>query len=1071
MPPVIIAAAVSMAASAAAAATIISVTTAMIITIGASVAASLLTKMSVPSFGAFTSQQERKQVLRSTSAPVTTIYGRTVCSGVLFFAEEEQGTSVKEWVHLAIAICGHPIDGVEKIWLGDDDIHDYGPFVTYEIHSDRQTPDPFMLTNCQSWKPDMIGKGITWARISLKFDPDKFPAGLPNIKFLVRGKRIYDPRSGLVQWSDNAALCIRDFYTTNLNVPNTELNDSQFINAANICDQYVYDNNISRRRYTINGSLDADETAASVLDAMHEACAGSPTYMAGRHGILVGAYYGPATMTINEGQIISDVKIVPEAAFGDKINIVNGTFIDKNQDYSEVEYPAVKVQQYINEDGREFPADAKFRFVNDVFQAQQLAQIKINLSRIGRVITFTMNLSGYMYRPGYFVYLNLPALGIINQEFRIYEWSINPTQGVDITLKQETAQVWLDIIGQPIDRPEITDFPKAAVPQPTNLTFTLEEIGEVVQGVLSWANVGPNISYNIVYIRQGGRVIQTIQVPGERVNINGLPRGSYQMAVVAVNAIGLRSTEAMIIVEIRAPDKPSGCDVTQGYFSVTLTPRTDSLTSVSTQYDFWTSGEGRLPDASYASVTSLASRKGMGSQWTSESLKNGHTYWWYVRAINAFGASDFLEVRAFCYTDTAEIMDKISDEFKSTEVYQDMMRPIENNFNAILEAAKLSDAIVEQQWSQYGEYRAGYLEVRTTIANNEKALSEWQLALKSTMDAEKNRVDSEFTQVKQTQVNAEQALSEYKTQLASSMTLRDQTVDAALEQRAITQVTSDGNAKTQFTIKMGITRNGVYYHSGFAMGIEPVGNTYKSSILFSANNFGIYDPGQGANYAQLAFAVYNGQVFINEAFIRDATITTAKIAQEIASLNWYSSGGASGWMINKDGRAYFRNVEVTGGVYATYGSFTGAIYANQGTLNNVTINENCVIKGKLTVNQIEGDIAKAYAIESYGQVDIAPVGWARTLIFPTIIAEAQGKPLAGDSVATQTGVARVLVNGVVQKTVAITNDRTWPKIQTAASFIMDLPAWGTYSIVFQRYTTGGDAGRVNIPTTFMVIKA
>ena len=357
MPPAIIAAAVGIAASAAAAAGIITLTTAMVITIAASAAAALLTKTKVPSLGAYTSQQERKQVLRSSSAPQVYVYGRTMTSGLLFFAEEEKGDQEKEWVHLAITLAAHEIDAVETIYLGDEPVGAYGNLVTWELHNNRQTADPFMLEHCQSWKPDMIGKGIAWLRISLKFDQKKFPAGLPNIKIQLRGKKVYDPRTQQTAWSDNAALCILDFYKNVCNVSDAETDLNQFIQAANISDQIVAPN--SYKRYTINGAFDLTDAQSSVLDDLHKACAGEPTYMAGRHGLLVGAYYGPATLEIHPGQIVSDVKIVPEAAYNQKLNTVTGIFTDPDQLFTEVDYPPVFVQQYIDEDGFEFTDDLK----------------------------------------------------------------------------------------------------------------------------------------------------------------------------------------------------------------------------------------------------------------------------------------------------------------------------------------------------------------------------------------------------------------------------------------------------------------------------------------------------------------------------------------------------------------------------------------------------------------------------------------------------------------------------------------------------------------------------------------
>lgn len=483
MPPAIIAVGIGLAASAAAAAGYIAVSVALAITIGAAIAGALMTK--APAFGGYTSQQERKQVLRTSTAPAVTIYGRCVVSGLLFFAEEEKGSQEKEWVHLAICLADHAIEEVEKVWLGDDLIEAYGDLASYEIHSNRTTPDPYMLAKCSSWKTDMIGRGITWARVSLKFNQDKFPAGLPNIKFQVKGKRVYDPRNGTTAWSNNCALCILDYYRNHLQVADSDINMDMFIQAANICAQNMNDGGGARERYTCNGTFDADESQSTVLDDLHKTCAGEPTFMAGKHGMLAGAYYGPATMDLHSSQIIDDVKITPEAAFGEKLNIVTGTFLDPQQQYTEVDYPAVSVQQYIDEDGGEYSDDLKLRFVDNEYQAQQLAQIKINRTRVGRTLNFKMNLSGYSYRPGYYVNLFIPEMGINGVEHRIAEWGMAATEGVTVTLRQETAAVWGDAIGQPIDRPDITDFPSVGVAQPANLAFTPTQIGDVVQGIFS----------------------------------------------------------------------------------------------------------------------------------------------------------------------------------------------------------------------------------------------------------------------------------------------------------------------------------------------------------------------------------------------------------------------------------------------------------------------------------------------------------------------------------------------------------------------------------------------------------
>jgi hypothetical protein len=540
MPPAIIAGAIAIGASYAASVGIISITAAMVIAVGATLAGALLTKTSVPAIGAYASQQERKQVLRSSAAAMSRVYGKIVTSGLLFFAEEEAGDQDDgEWVHLAIVVAGHEVDHIGQIWLGDNLIQEYGENATYEVHNNRADSDPYMLGKCPSWKTDMIGRGVCWVRLSLKFDQDKFPAGIPNFKCEVYGQKCYDPRNGSTVWTDNAALCILDFYRNVLKVPDSELIMSEFIQGANLCAESINLPNINEPRYRLNGIVDMDEAMAAILDDMHETCAGEPTYIGGQHGILVGAYYGPATMHIDESQIIDNIKIVPETSWRDKINMITGTFIDPEQNYVEADFPAVRVEAWIAEDGNEFSQDQKYRFVTSVYQAQRLAQIKLNRQRLGRTLELPLNFYGYRYRPGYYVTLSLPSLGIINQEFRVTKWELQPQGGVNITVRQETAAVWGDAVGLPIDRPDLTNLPGPGVSAPSNVQWVpVAENAEVnYQGELSWVNPS-TVDYTQVTIYGNGKTVVSQQSLVPKIQVNGLDRGVQYTAYLRNSAKG-----------------------------------------------------------------------------------------------------------------------------------------------------------------------------------------------------------------------------------------------------------------------------------------------------------------------------------------------------------------------------------------------------------------------------------------------------------------------------------------------------------------------------------------------------
>lgn len=828
---------------------------AMVITIAAQLASQALTKK--PSMSGYRDTQERKQVLRAAASAKTVIYGKTLSAGTLFFSEEQAGDQTDgELLHLAITLAGHPITAVGAVYLGDDEISTYGSAASYEVHIDRQTADPYLLANAPSWKADMVGKGLSWLRVTLKFDAEKFPSGIPNITAEKLGRKVYDPRTGQALYSNNAALCILDFYRNYLKVPDSDINWDQFKEAANISDERVTSTgNLTELRYTINGEFDLSENKASILESMLSACSGEATYIAGKHGILVGAYYGPAVQEITESQLAGDIEIMPEVSQSERVNTIKGTFTDPEQRFAEVDFPTVSVSEWVAEDGVEISQDLKLRFVTSEFQAQRLADIKLKRTRISRTMNVTLNLSGYRYRPGMYVKINLPSLGIVGVEMRVTDWKFGVQNGVQLTLKQETAEVWGDAIGQPIDRPPFTQLPTGGVAQPQNLKYTVEEIGQVVQGVLSWQNVGQYV-YNQVLIRKDGQLVLSVQVPGSFTRLTGLLRDTYTAHVIAVNQMGAQSPEGYLEFSIEAPPPPSVVEQKQGYFAVTLIPRINEITNVSTQFDFWTSGLTQLPNANQSTVEGNASRAGIGSNWTAHELKIGPTYYWYVRTINAFGTSAFVEVPVVCNTDTGELIDYIDTQIRKSEAFDRLSSSIDTNVDAILQNALNLDASVDHQFEAYGRNRADIISVRQTVANNDSAYAQ------------------KFEQI--------QAQSDQNT--------------ASVQQVSSAYADLNGKLSAQWGVKVQVDRNGTKYVAGMQLGVEGNGGSTQSFALFSADTFAIYNTST-LGY-QLAFTAVNGQVFINDALINYASITLAKVG------SWYSANyvaGRSGTIMRNDG--------------------------------------------------------------------------------------------------------------------------------------------------------------------------
>lgn len=108
--------------------------------------------------------------------------------------------------------------------------------------SDQRLPDE-LTAACPGWTAEHRLQGVAWVYVQLRYlDTNmKFASGIPNVKALVRGKKVFDPRSGLTAWSNNWALVVRDYLSSaaGLSCAEDELHDDSFTAAANICDERV----------------------------------------------------------------------------------------------------------------------------------------------------------------------------------------------------------------------------------------------------------------------------------------------------------------------------------------------------------------------------------------------------------------------------------------------------------------------------------------------------------------------------------------------------------------------------------------------------------------------------------------------------------------------------------------------------------------------------------------------------------------------------------------------------------------------------------------------------------------
>ncbi len=883
-------------------------------------ASAFIFKDKVPGSG-YRDQSERKQMLRSASAPETVVVGKTMMSGLLFFAEEEEGEQDEnEELYMALAIASHPIHELGQIYFNDDKIEDLGNNAQYEFHNDRTAADPYLLKNAPSWKEDMIGRGLAWLRLTLRFDQEKFPYGVPNVKSELWGKEIYDPRTEKTAWSNNGALVILDYYRHYLGVPDSDIDWDAFKSAADICDETVQTpDGKSEPRYTLNGAYELEESPASVLEMMHKCVAGEPTYIAGKHGILMQVYNGPALLTIDESQIIDTVTVTPELSLRDATNAIYGTFVDAEQQYNKTDFEPVVIDEWIEEDGLEIKENMDYRFVTSPYQANRLANLYLRKKRAGRRIQLRMNLDGYAYRPGDVVKLELPSLGISDLEFRIADWKFHPSEGVEITLEEDGPYIYEDLASKPFVRPPFTKLPTGGVPVPINLAFVPLAVTDIVQGYISWQNVASDIRYNTVNILQNGKVIQSIQVPGERVDINGLTRGTYRVEVRAINVAGAMSAPAISDFAIQAPPAPIGVEITPGMFSLTASPKQGDSAVFGYTFEFWFS-EKKLANLSENEVITKTNKVGQGNFWTQENLKAGHTYYFYIRTINSYGKSAFVEASGIPVSLPDDIFDDLDNTVRETDAFKELDNKLDwnaetaiilsnashRNFRQLLIKHAESQAGISELWqanvTQEEAWAQEVKEIYSAVGDNTSAIKETQTSITKLDEAIGQRFTEIRTKVDQAEAdivsnsqaisNTNKAFAENKTQVQAKFDEQE----GMIQEKMQATFEQSGDGVVTHSINITIVHNGTKYNAaGQVISAQVKNGKLESFIGYNANNFAWYNPVNGK--MELFMAVKNGQLFVREAFIGDATITSAKIADVLQSTN-FSNDKKIGYQLN-----------------------------------------------------------------------------------------------------------------------------------------------------------------------------
>ena len=404
--------------------------------------------------------------------------------------------------------------------------------------------------------------GTAYLSLTLRYDPKVYTNGLPVITTKIKGVKVFDPRSSLIEFSDNPSLCVRDYLTNTLYgraIDVSQIDDASFIIAANYCDESVLVGSISRKRYYCDGVVQTDSKSLDILKGLLSCCRGFLVFSGGKYKLLIDKPELPS-YTFDEDNIVGGWNFT----LGNKktmFNRVRAHFFDRGKDFQPNIAVADSPELRIEDDGLLLEQTVDLPYTSHIDRAKMIARLTLNQSRHSIVCDFIATVEGLVTEVGDVVYIKheTPGWSDLNngngKKFRITNMTLKNDDEVKIQVREYSDSAYI------ADEIVLTDTaPDTALPDfsfvnpPVNITATESQYttGNGAGGLktrinLNW-NIGDGIfieHYEIQY-RNNGVWIEMSDVKNTYTSLLDVDPSTFYFRVRAVNTIGVSSRWAQL---------------------------------------------------------------------------------------------------------------------------------------------------------------------------------------------------------------------------------------------------------------------------------------------------------------------------------------------------------------------------------------------------------------------------------------------------------------------------------------------------------------------------------------------
>lgn len=519
----------------------------------------------IPSFLPSIENQSRGILLNkaSNNAPIPVIYGSRRVGGTRVFIETTGETN--QYLHIVLVLCEGVISAINTVYLDGVPTTDsrFSGHIRINKHlgASDQVADSDLVSEITAWTSDHRLQGVAYIYARLKYNPDVYRR-MPEITADVDGRTLFDPRNDLTAFSNNPALCFRDYFTNTLygrGIDESLMDDDATEAEANYCEENVTVAGETQQRYTCDGLVDTSFSSMVNVTRLLSSCRGMAVFSGGKYKLVIDRPRVATSFEFNEDNIVGSWTI----SLGNKRNTFNrirAGFFNPERDWQPDIAPADNATYRTQDNGLLLERQIELPFTANYGTAMQIATINLQQSRQQIACKFTATVAGMIAEVGNVVPITHSTPGWTAKNFLILNIGLKNNDEVEITAREYDLSVYdFEIIEAARATPN-TNLPDPfTVGQPTNLIIseslyiTRDGAGVKAKATLTWTAANDyfvnryQVEYKLAadsdYIVAGRTDVVTF-------DILDIAAGFYDFRVKSINDMRISSEFVTLQIEI-----------------------------------------------------------------------------------------------------------------------------------------------------------------------------------------------------------------------------------------------------------------------------------------------------------------------------------------------------------------------------------------------------------------------------------------------------------------------------------------------------------------------------------------